>query len=525
MAVEPKLRALVTNSDDSAELPAVGVTCIVGSNNVGKSQLLRDIVSLLENRNISPVVLSQIIVERQKPNPTLEDVTTWLKSSAERTPQVTGDVYGAIGGGQNLTAEQFRNAVQQNPNFFGPARAFYCWYADAGSRVGLGAGSIGSPNMGPNAHPLARLYREGDLEERLSALSKDTFDFPLTLDRVNGNVRLLVGEPSIPPPLINRPTREYADAVASLLTLESQGDGVKSFIGLALHAMAGNQPIMVIDEPEAFLHQAQAKALGRWIAEEARSRNRQAIVATHSRDIILGLLAGGADVTVLRLTRDGDDSHIRQLPSADLISVWDDPILRYSNVLDGLFYKAVVVCEADADCRFYGAVLDYLATSGAIALNPDDVLFVPSGGKDRVPNIARSLGALGVDTFAIVDFDVLKDRGKAKNIVESLGGSWTELDEFYNSLKDALNAKGGAGWEQVKTQGLAAVPAGAPSQAAASLLDGLRRQRLLVVPVGELEGFDKTISGKSSMWVNAMLAKNGHQTCAAAKDLIRQVRG
>lgn len=380
------------------------------------------------------------------------------------------------------------------------------------------------PNMGPNPHPLARLYRDGELEERLSDLSETTFGFPLTLDRVNGNVRLLVGQPAVDPPPINRPTHEYAEAVAGLLPLESQGDGVKSFVGLALHAMAGNQPIMLIDEPEAFLHQAQARALGRWIAGEAQSRDRQAIVATHSRDIILGLLGVGVDVTVLRLTRVGDDSHLRQLPPADLMGVWNDPILRYSNVLDGLFFKAVAICEADADCRFYGAVLDHLAASGASVLNPDDVLFVPSGGKGRVTNIANSLGALGVHTLAIVDFDVLKDRAKTKDIVESVGGSWTEqANESYIQLANALNANDGVLWGQVKTQGLSAVPAGPPSQAAADLLDELRIQKLLVVPVGELEGFDRTIGGKSSTWVNAMLAKKGHETCDAAKELVSYI--
>ncbi len=524
--MERKIAHITTNAGDVASLPSTGVTCIVGSNNVGKSQLLRDIVSLLESRSIVPVVLSKVEVQGSLAHVTIEEVTDWLDKTAERQLSPTGHSYIAMGGGQQLPAQAFVHQFQHNdPSFLGPTRPFFCWYADAGSRVGLGGGSLGHAGMGPNPHPLARLFRDGELEERLSDIACTTFGFPLTLDRINGNVRLLVGEPSVPAPPMNRPTREYAEAVAALPPLESQGDGVKSFIGLALHAMVGEQSIILIDEPEAFLHQAQAKALGRWVASESQARHRQVVIATHSRDIILGLLAGRAEVTVLRLTREGNDSHLRQLKAHDLTSVWDDPILRYSNVLDGLFYRSVVICEADADCRFYSAVLDYYATITEGGVNPDEVLFVPSGGKDRIPSIARSLLSLGVETYAIADFDVLKSKAKCKEIVEALGGDWGTADTDYATMANALNANSGSGWEQTKTQGLAAVPQGEASQAATNLLSTLRTKRVLIVPVGEMEGFDRTIGSHGTEWVSGMLDRRGHESCKEAIGLVMHISG
>lgn len=514
----------MTNCGDTAELPSVGITCIVGSNNVGKSQLLRDIVSLLENRNIQPIVLIKADVSRSTPNPTLEEITSWLDTTSIRQPNQAGDTYTAMGGGQNLNAQTFFNSINQgDPSYLGPTRTFYCWYADAGSRVGLSGGSLGMGGMNPNPHPLARLFRDGELEERLSKLADDTFGFPLTLDRINGNVRLLVGRPDIVAPPIDRPTRDYADAVASLIPLEVQGDGVKSFMGLALHTMVGHQPMIIIDEPEAFLHQLQARALGRWIAIESQSRQRQVILATHSRDIILGLLGRGADVTVLRLIRDGNSSRLKQLEPNDLDTIWNDPILRYSNVLDGLFFKYVVVCEADADCRFYGAVLDHLTEKDNVGINPDDVLFVPSGGKDRIPNIIRSLHVLGVETYAIVDFDTLKTKATCKKIIEAMGGSWDTINDDYVTMANALNSDGGTQWDQTKTQGIAAVPQGPASEAAKRLLAILRSKKLLIVPVGEIEGFDRTISGHGSEWVNTMLGRHGHESCSEAIDLISEI--
>lgn len=359
------IQSIETNAGDSAVLPKAGVTCIVGSNNVGKSQLLRDIITCLERNPGSgvpgPIVLSGLELE-DKTRPTKEVVMSWLEKTAQKVQQgQSGRIdYSPLIGGGALPLDNFMANLQLPANSLGQARPFFCWYADAGSRVGLGSGSAGSPSMGNNPHPLMHLYRDGDLEEELSELSKRVFGFGLSLDRVHGDVRLKVGNVNGPIPPVNHPTLEYSDAVRALATLESQGDGVKSFIGLVLYILAGYQNMIIIDEPEAFLHQAQAKALGRWMAKVSKEAGRQVITATHSKDIVLGLLAASADVTVLRLTRNGNDSHLNQLRPEDLAEVWNDPILRYSNVLDGLFYESVVICEGDADCRFYAAVLDDL---------------------------------------------------------------------------------------------------------------------------------------------------------------------
>jgi hypothetical protein len=377
--------------------------------------------------------------------------------------------------------------------------------------------------MGNNPHPLMRMYREGELEEELSSLSEQVFGFPLTLDRVNGDVQLRVGSPGVSVPPLNRPTHEYSDSVAHLSTLESQGDGVKSFIGLALYVLAGQQQIILIDEPEAFLHQSQAKSLGRWLSHTSKETSRQVVLATHDRDIVLGLLAGDADVSVLRLTREGNTSQVHQLTAEQLSTVWNDAILRYSNILDGLFYATVVICEGDADCRFYAAVLDELIADGKSTARLDDVLFVPSGGKERIPNIARSLMALQVKTFAIVDFDGLRDRTKLRETVESVGGSWSKIETLYADILPVMNQNHGAAWDQAKHQGLTAFPPGESSRTAHLLLSALRQERVLVVPVGEMEDLDRTVDPKSSKWVNAMLAKEGHRTCAEARELIKAI--
>jgi hypothetical protein len=481
---------------------------------------------MLEHPHATPVVLERLTLRRSELD--VDELETWLARTASRQPKGPGlpDQFLPIGGGQALPLQAvWQHYVHSAPNVLGPSRPFFCWFADAMSRVGLASGGIGMPgmSMATSPHPLYWVFRDGDLEARLSDLAERVFGIPLTLDRVNGNVLLRVGtvEGEVPP--INRPTLDYANRVATLPTLESQGDGVKSFMGLALHLTAGHQPLVLVDEPEAFLHPAQARALGRWLSDETVRTDRQVILATHDRDIVLGLLNGEAPVTVARLTREGNHSYIRQLSHDQLSGVWSDPVLRYSNVLQGIFHTAVVVCEGDADCRFYSAVLDGLGDKGEARVAPDEVLFVPSGGKERVAPLSRAISALGGRSFSIVDFDILRDERQLRALLESTGGEWDEVASLYRTAVAPLNQDQGRLWEQCKRQGLNAVPPGQANSAASDIIRRLAKQRVLVVPVGELEGFDRTISGKGARWVTATLAQDGHKECLAAVEFVKHI--
>jgi ABC-type cobalamin/Fe3+-siderophores transport system ATPase subunit len=525
MAIDARLRKLVTNCQDDLVVPSAGVTCIVGGNNVGKSQLLRDVIALLERHDAITVVLSGLELDRQTFS--LEEGEEWLRQTSIRQSEGGGmpDRYlPLVGGGAQIAAQGLWSAIHHGaPNTLGDARSFFCWLADAQGRVGLASGGGGMPMMGPIGSPLGRLYRDGDLEATLSQLSQSVFRRPLSLDRINGNLMLRVGKVDLPAPPLDHPTLEYADAIAALPPLDHQGDGVKSFIGIALHVMAGHQRIVLIDEPEAFLHPAQARALGRWLADATRSTNRQIILATHDRDIVLGLLQADSPVTIARLTREGNKSRIRQLAENDIVALWHDAVLRYSNVLEGLFHEVVVVCESDSDCRFYGAVLDGISADGASAIVADEVLFVPSGGKERVGKLAKAISTIGVHTIALVDFDALRNEPTIKDIVESVGGDWATVASMYRRVSNTLSENNNKLWATAKSHGLQALPPGDPTVDGHELLRLLRKQRVLVVPVGEMEGFERTVGGKSGTWVTGMLERGLHLTNSDARALLQHL--
>lgn len=523
MKIQVRLAGFRLRSGDEVSIERSGVTCIVGANNVGKSQLLREIATRFTYADqASSIVVGDVDIDKQSVGP--HEVEAFLRSYgvAQNTPPGQQMMYTSEHNGQHLSAHDFLLNYQASGTLQAAA-PFFVWYASAGSLLGIASGSA-PIGMGQSiaTNPLGRLFRDGDLEAELSELSVASFDVPLTLDRINGDPRLKVGKPTLPAPPLDRPTREYADEVANLPDLESQGDGIKSFLGLAISVLAGSSQVLLIDEPEAFLHPSQARTLGRWLAKQAQDRDLQIVVATHDRDLLLGLLDAGesARVTILRLTRENQENHIHQLPPSEIAQVWGDPVLRYSNLLQGLFHGRAVICEADADCRFYGAVLDVLSQEQGLRARSDNTLFVPSGGKQRVARMANALGALGVDTWTILDFDILRQRNDLRGIVEAVGHSWTDpMNENYVRLATVANQL--QLWTTLKHQGLQGVPAGEPSTAARELLSDLRRIGIAVVPVGEMEDLDRTSALHGSGWVTAMLEAGVHRTNTTVRDLLQ----
>ncbi len=519
MPIQFLLTSVTSNAGDLITLPANAVTAIVGSNNAGKSQLLRDIAGVVHEHDFVPVTISDLAATVPSSESATE-ATQWLEVNATRSMQQNGNQYWVPNiGGSPVSPGAIVSAGTPSPRrsfpWLGSGAPFFLHNTSAGSLASHATGSapVGGRAGTSGTNPLGQIYRDGDLEEELRSLARETFGQSLLLDRANSEFRLRVGEVTVPAPPMDHPTREYADAVRRLPALDEQGDGMRSFIGLALLVLARPPKVLLIDEPEAFLHPGQARALGRWLGRAARDRELQIVVATHDRDLLLGLLEAGAPVNVARIVRDGDSTRLAQLPPEEIQTVWADPVLRYSNVLQGLFHRQVVVCESDGDCRFFGAALDELAQESDRRAVADDVLFVPGGGKQRVASITRSLGRLNVKSRAVVDFDVFRERTILRGIVESIGGVWTELvqADYAQMMRPIREANL---MEAVKHQGINAVPPGASYVAAERLMRTLAAMGVHIVPVGEMEGFDRTQSLHGAAWVSNALENGTHRSLA-----------
>lgn len=530
-----RITGITSNAGDHVELSTAGVTCLVGGNNAGKSQTLRDIAALVQGPHMNTVVISEL--ELDKPaGATHAEVEGFLKSTAAPEPQqqVMSGAHvrysplqgGFHSGGGQMTVADFQAIFHADERGLGGTSPFFLQHWTAGSLVHFASSGLGHFGVGqPVGSPMQRLYRDGDLEAEISNLAYQTFEQHLTLDRANLDVRLRMGRVEIPVPPISHPTQEYADAVAALPPLEVQGDGVKSFLGLALAVVAGKSQIILVDEPESFLHPGQARALGRWLSDQAGRRDIQLIVSTHNRDFVLGLASGGkASTRFVRVVRDGEVNRLHELPPGEVSSAWEDPVLRYSNLLQGLFHRRVAICESDADCRFYGAVLDELASATNRRAQADDTLLVPSGGKHRIAALGKALQRLDVETHAFVDFDALREKATIRGIVESLGGVWTSrLEADFISFVQPVQSQ--SLWGELKRQGIAGAPSGATYSAGLRLLESLDRLRVHVVRTGEMESFDRSIGEHGSAWVTAALEKGVHRSSDSARAVVEKLLG
>ena len=159
----------------------------------------------------------------------------------------------------------------------------------------------------------------------------------------------------------------------------------------------------LIDEPESFLHPPQARIMGQIIGQTLGS-HQQAFISTHSEEIIKGLLEVCPHrIKIVRITRDKDTNHFSILNNEDFSKVWNDPLLRYSNIMASLFHKTVVLCESDSDCKMYSIIENHIKQKEQ---KYSETLFIHCGGKHRMSKIIIALRALDIDVKLIADIDL-----------------------------------------------------------------------------------------------------------------------
>jgi hypothetical protein len=196
---------------------------------------------------------------------------------------------------------------------------------------------------------------------------------------------------------------ELAALLQPARQLVAQGDGYRSFAGVVLAMLTFPDRLLLFDEPDAFLHPAQARVLGRWLAAHAKKTSAQILLATHNADFLLGILSSDPDSKLIRLNRTDNTTRYHSLPPATTKSLVESPLLSSQPVLDSLFQKGVAVCEGDPDRAIYQtAAHRYVKKDGG-----EDVLFIHANGKEALKNPVEMLRNAGTPVCAIVDLDIL----------------------------------------------------------------------------------------------------------------------
>lgn len=542
--VKIRVREIQLSSGQTLPIEDEGIYVIVGPNNSGKSTLLTEIYRKIEqgiSTTSSFKVCKDIKLEK---NGAEKDLKDFLEKHIGIS---TSTGYRIVKGFQVSDHEANILSYWQNiNNGLHSATKLFVTQVNTNQRLTAVTPPKSIDFLRQHAeHPIQALYQNDQSEKKLSAAVNKAFGSEITVNRGGGaTIPLHFGKPPIIELGEDRVSFSYLSKLRELPLVSEQGDGIKSYVGTLLLSTIFPRQITLIDEPEAFLHPPQSRLMGKYLGKEFSGG--QLFISTHSGDFLRGLLdSNSKNVHVIRITRKDDTNTLSVLNPKDITDLWGDTILRFSNILDGIFHESVIVCESDSDCRFFSSVLDSLQNTKENVASPD-VMFTSSGGKHRFFTIVRSLKKLGVNTRIIADFDILSEESAIKELVELAGGDWTAysaayrkavldlkqlspplsaaqvaqslqniISEFQSSSEFRKDHKERIGkamkatnpWTKPKELGIMAFPPGNAVKDIVSIISYLKSIGIYVIPIGELESFDRSVSGHGPSWVNMVLTK------------------
>ena len=524
------------NNGQELDIAANDIVVFVGPNNAGKSQSLKDIYALSKDK-VPSVVISEITITK-----TTAPVSQLLSEIAAGTNQGSHTSYNILGRNMDVWSYTDNNFLQNT--HYGSFRELFVANLDTSARLTICNPPQSIRRDGSKGHPIHYAAFDSKYRKWISDSFKKAFGIEITPNTQFGSqIPLCIGSPvHLAGEYEDEQSRleEYAKILNTYKQVQNQGDGIKSFTGILLYLMLDYYRTYLIDEPESFLHPPQARIMGQIIGQTLSSQ-QQAFISTHSEDIIKGLLEVCPErIKIVRITRQDDTNHFSILNNSEFNQVWNDPLLKYSNIMASLFHKSVVLCESDSDCKLYSIIESHLKQKQG---KYSETLFIHCGGKHRMSKIVTALRSLDISVKLIPDIDVLNDQEVFKGIVQAFGIDFGTIQTDYNNIvsnlhspKEKINRNSAKAaitqvldrssnpelspreikdireaisiiskWEAVKSAGVTAFPSGNATASFRSLDQILKNAGIYIVSVGELECFVKEVGGHGPEWVNNVL--------------------
>lgn len=514
-----KLKFGKAPNQPSAEIDTTPVTVFVGPNNSGKSKVLSEIYYLCTNGQLNSmdVILSEIEFDSFTSDMAQKKVEKITLRPQSNQPLMPGHIFVGKGGNRHMIQEQILLSALQNTK---SQLDFFCRFYLAFNTLMLdGRNRINLVNQQPagdlQQHPDSSfqvLFRDDDKRKKVRRIIHEAFGLHFVVDPTHlGHLRLRL---SSRPPSTDIEERGIHDEAlqfhSSATLVEEASDGVKAFTGIITEIIAGDPAVLLIDEPEAFLHPSLAFNLGKEIALTSSESEKRIFVSTHSPNFVMGCIQSGAPVNIVRLTYRGGIPTARVLANEDILRLMRNPLLRSTNVISGLFYEFVVVTEADSDRAFYHEINERLQR-----YQPDmgisNCLFINAQNKQTVQKIIKPLRELGIPAVGIVDIDIVKEGGKVwTGLLESSFVPKLEHQSLANFRND-VNKKFEASGKDMKREGGVKILSDSDKEAANNLFDKLAEYGVFAVRGGELESWLPKLgaTGHGPDWLIPVFEKMG----------------
>ena len=551
------IKKIKFNDNTEIELNNDDIVVLVGANNVGKSRVLKDIKNDILESSSKKVIVDEI--EYQDTNFEEINMRNYFKNNFELGPNGY-DIDVDVNHTHNYNEHNFQNVKSGDKHFYKVLFSFL----STESRLNMTAPiSYSFINDKLRFNVMRKLERD---KKNITTLNDIVFScFGKKIDISEGTWQNAVyklykfGTKDEIDKSVSADTREARCLLESLENLNDQGDGIRSAVAILASLITTTHSLYLIDEPETFLHPPQARILGRNIVD--LSQNKQCFISTHNIDLLRGMLEKNyARIKIIKINRTDNVNEFYVLDNDSIKVVSDDKNLKYSNILNGLFYNTVVLCENESDCKFYSALLEKIDNDCY-----QNTLFCAVGGKDQFKIIIPLLNKLKINFLVIADLDLINNRDKLKDLINSIEtNKYNQISSIHNDFLNLFESKTD---DQVKKQseikeeilsfitdtpymsdetaskirqvlknishlkllkncGKSCLPAGECVQKYNQIINFLNKSNIFVVECGEIERFITEIDGHGSLWVEEVFKKYptlDEPEYSNAKDFIKKV--
>lgn len=432
------------NDETLIEFKSDDIVLLVGANNVGKSRTLKDLKDDLNDLSTSKVIVNEVIYKSS--DFSSSQLKDYFEKNINKNSWGNYNVFIDENNSQCFDASSFTVTTETDERQF--YKALFSFLSTE-SRLNI-TRPIMFNMVVDNRSLIIMKELESDSEsiKKLNEVLKIGFEKSVEVyeEYVDGTVvkKYKIGKSKEITDAINSNRRDNLNLLKKMEDLHSQGDGIRSAFAILASLIVNNHSLFLIDEPETFLHPPQARLLGKNIV--ALSEKKQCFISTHSIDFIKGILeADSSRVKIIKIDRSENKNKFNLVDNGSVAEIANDKNLRYTNILDGLFYDQLVLCENESDCKFYSAILENLDL--AIYQN---TLFCAVGGKDQFKKVVSLLKKLNIQYSIIADIDLINDKEKLKQLVNSIEvDCYNQIDDchtkFIKEFEKGINS-------QVKTQ-------------------------------------------------------------------------
>lgn len=532
------IKEITFNNDNKIKFNKDDIILLVGANNVGKSRALKDLREDLNNTSKSKVIIKDVAYETTGFSG--DKLRDYFERNIAKSSYGGYNVWMDDSNSHTFDERSFTNISDEKDYY----KAMFSFLSTE-NRLGLTRPitfNLVVDNQSLNI--VQKLEKDFDSITSLNQALDLVFQNSVEVyeDYVDGYLikKYKIGESQAIADVIDSNSREKVNKLRSFEDLHNQGDGIRTAVAILSSVIVSEHSLFLIDEPETFLHPPQAKILGKNMVK--LSTGKQLFISTHNIDFIRGVLEEDSSrVKIIKIDRLDNYNTFNLVDNDSINRISSDKNLKYTNILNGLFYNQVVLCENESDCKFYSAILEH-----EVLTIYQNTLFCAVGGKEQLKKIVPLLKELNIDYRIIADIDLINNIDSLKQLLNSaIPDCYNEIavqhkkflenfqketnsqvktqeviraeinslfnEDKYISSKTAEQMKSLLrdvnSLKLLKTGGKAVIPQGDCVRLFKQIVDFLKENNIYVLECGEIERFVPDVSGHGNNWVEKTFTK------------------